>query len=313
MLKRNLLPCLGTFAVVALACAASLSAQTTSSDPAGKTQSRNEQSSQQRNDQNAGESNAFLGVAVERVPPSLAHHMHEQLSKGGLLVVEVANDSPAAKAGIKQYDIITTCDDQRLMSPEQLINLIRSEKPGKSVSLGIIREGKSETVNATLSEIPANERAANAERAQGERRTRRGPEFTERFREWEEMPGMAGARRGVHPNWERFESLNLEKTGKDQFKAAISFRNEKGETEKREFSGSREQIAKDIHNLKDLPREERVHLLAALDMRNSMALPGVRFIPGEGLVIDLGDFMEEGQQQPNSHESQQQPQGGKQL
>jgi membrane-associated protease RseP (regulator of RpoE activity) len=313
MLKRNLLPTLGAFAVVAFTCAASLKAQTTSSNPAAAPQSRNEQSSQSRNEQPARDSNAFLGVGVERIPPSLAAHMREQLSKSGLLVAEVAEDSPAAKAGIKQYDILTTCDDQRLMSPEQLINLIRAEKPGKNVSLGIIREGKSETVNATLSEMPASERAATGERSRGERRMRRGPEFTERFREFEEMPGLAGARGGVHPNWERFESLNLEKTGKDQFKAAISFRNEKGETERREFTGTREQIGKDIHNLKDLPREERVHLLAALDMRNSRALPGVRFIPGEGLVIDLGDFMpEEGQQQPNQNESQQ-PQGGKQL
>jgi hypothetical protein len=330
MLKRNLLPTLGACAI--FACAASLNAQTTSSDPAATPQSRNDQSrndqprndrarteQQTRNEQPGGEANAFLGVAVERIPPSLARHMHEQLSKGGLLVGEVADDSPAAKAGIKQYDILTTCDDQRLMSPEQLINLIRGEKPGKSVTLGIIREGKSETVTATLGEVPASERAATGERsreegARGERRARRGtPEFSERFREWEEMPGMAGARNGMHPNWERFESLNLEKTGKDQFKAAISFRNEKGDVEKREFTGSREQIAKDIHNLKDLPREERGHLLSALDMRNSMALPGVRFIPGEGLVIDLGDFLpEDGQRHPSQHESQQ-PQSGKQL
>jgi membrane-associated protease RseP (regulator of RpoE activity) len=301
MLKRSTVARLVSVTFVMFACGTIAWGQATN-DP-------NQSTPQTSNKENPNaESNAFLGVAVEGIPPSLAEHLHDQVTNGGLLVAEVAADSPAAKAGIKKFDVITTCDDQKLMNPEQLIHLIRNEKPGKTVKLGIIRHGKSETIEATLAEIPASERTAQ-ERSMRGRRPRGGPEFSERFREWEQLPGMAGAHRGG-PNWERFESLNLEKTGKDQFKVTISYRNEKGEAERHEFKGTREEIAKDIRNVKDLPRDERHHLLSALDM-NSMMLPGVRFVPGQGLVIDLGDVIpDESEQAPNQEP---QPRGGKQL
>lgn len=297
MSKRNVWAPLA-FAVVTLFCVASARAQATKSGPTVN--------QAPHDDKQASDSHAFLGVAVEAVPPSLAAHLHENLPNGGLLVGEVADDSPAAKAGIKQYDVITTCDDQKLTSPEQLINLIRAKKPGDKVAIGIIRQGKTENLTANLSELRASERAAIGQQRH-ERRMRRSESREEardearnqaRERAWDRLQGMAGAHRGGKANWERFESLNIEKTGKDQFKAAIAYRNEKGEVERKEFTGTREQIEKDIHNVKDLPRDERAHLQAALDMQNSMLLPGVRFIPGEGLVIDLGDLMPEQQDVP---------------
>ncbi len=299
MSKRNIWAPLAV--VVTLLCVASAQAQATNADPAGNQRSHS--------DKQASDSHAFLGVAVEAVPPALASHLQEHLSNGGLLVGEVADDSPAAKAGIKQYDILTTCDDQKLTSPEQLINLVRAKKPGDKVAIGIIRQGKSETLTANLSEVPASEQAANGEHERRERHARRDESREEarndarnRMHEhaWDRLQGMAGAHGGTHANWDRFESLNIEKTGKDQFKAAIAYRNDKGEVERKEFTGTREQIQKDVHNVKDLPRDERAHLQAALDMQNSMRLPGVRFVPGEGLVIDLGDMMpDESREVPN--------------
>jgi hypothetical protein len=40
-----------------------------------------------------------------------------------------------------------------------------------------------------------------------------------------------------------------------------------------------------------VPPGEREHLYRALNMSESGALPGVRVIPGEGLVIDFGSLM----------------------
>jgi hypothetical protein len=53
--------------------------------------------------------------------------------------------------------------------------------------------------------------------------------------------------------------------------------------------------------MKDLPRDERSDLLAALDMQNPMLMPGVRFVPGEGLVIDLRDMMPDQSQESSPH------------
>jgi hypothetical protein len=65
------------------------------------------------------ESPSFLGVVVAPVQPRLAAHFGEILGKDrGLQVEGVASDSPAAKAGVKPYDILISFADQKLSSPE---------------------------------------------------------------------------------------------------------------------------------------------------------------------------------------------------
>ena len=199
------------FVVVTLFCVASVHAQATNSDPAGTQSSRHEKS--------ANESNAFLGVAVEALPPSLAAQLHEQLPNEELLVGEVSEDSPAAKAGIKRYDILTTCDDQKLTSPQQLINLIRAKKPGDKVSdrVSSARGRARHSDRQRLGEVPASEqggqRRAGTPRAP---RARRNESHAKR-RGTTAATGCAsallgpvagrwpGPARTAHANWERLE------------------------------------------------------------------------------------------------------------
>ena len=97
----------------------------------------------------AGQTAAWLGVAVSPVPPVLAYQL--RLKPGtGVIVDNVLPDSPADKAGLEQYDLIQKLDDQRISSPEQLTRLVASHKAGQDVTLTIIREGKRQTVDVTL-------------------------------------------------------------------------------------------------------------------------------------------------------------------
>ena len=57
-------------------------------------------------------------------------------------------------------------------------------------------------------------------------------------------PSEDGARRNRNEEWEQFDSLELRKTGKDQFKATISYLDKSGKMERREFSGTPEEIRK---------------------------------------------------------------------
>ena len=68
----------------------------------------------------------------------------------GIVVEEVADDSPAQKAGLRQHEILISFDDQRLYSPEQLVRLVDNDKPGREAKLHIIRNGKSQDIEATL-------------------------------------------------------------------------------------------------------------------------------------------------------------------
>jgi membrane-associated protease RseP (regulator of RpoE activity) len=68
----------------------------------------------------------------------------------GVEITMVDQDSPAGKASLKEHDVVVSFNGQSLQSAEQLRRLIRETKPGQSVALGIVREGQSTTLNATL-------------------------------------------------------------------------------------------------------------------------------------------------------------------
>jgi hypothetical protein len=75
----------------------------------------------------------------------------------GLLVVEIVPDSPAAKAGLKKYDILLRANDVELNEMPQLVDLVLTEGEKKGqLSLDILRHGERETVYVTPEERPAN-------------------------------------------------------------------------------------------------------------------------------------------------------------
>ena len=81
---------------------------------------------------------AFLGVSSRKS------------DKGGATVLEVTVASPAEKAGIKKGDIITKLNDIKIESPESLFEAVHNYKPGDKVKIVFIRDGKEQSVTATL-------------------------------------------------------------------------------------------------------------------------------------------------------------------
>ena len=81
-------------------------------------------------------------------------------STKGALVAEPQPNSPAAKAGIKSGDIITSLNGDAVENPRTLSKEIAAPAPGTSVNLGVFRQGNEETVQVTLGELPTNGPAA---------------------------------------------------------------------------------------------------------------------------------------------------------
>lgn len=99
---------------------------------------------------------AFLGVGVTNPQPALTQQLN--LANGVGLVVDFCEpDSPAAKAGLQQHDVIHKLNDQLLINVQQLATLVRTFKPGEEVTLSIFRKGQPQTLRATLveRELPA--------------------------------------------------------------------------------------------------------------------------------------------------------------
>lgn len=65
----------------------------------------------------------------------------------GVTVLEAEDDEPAAKAGIKEDDIITQVNGKAIKSVEDLTDIIKDAKSGDTLALTIKRNGSTQTIN----------------------------------------------------------------------------------------------------------------------------------------------------------------------
>jgi serine protease Do len=70
--------------------------------------------------------------------------------KNGVLVQQVQPNGPADKGGLKAGDIITTIDGRSIKDGDDLVNEIASRRPGSSVRLGFLRDGKQSDATVTI-------------------------------------------------------------------------------------------------------------------------------------------------------------------
>lgn len=73
---------------------------------------------------------AFLGVSTKA-------------SEEGAVIVNVSPESPAAKAGLKEDDIITKINNEAIDGPTELFEQIGQYKPEDKITVEFLREGKS--------------------------------------------------------------------------------------------------------------------------------------------------------------------------
>ncbi len=91
----------------------------------------------------------WMGVMLSEVPPALAHHL--KLEKSGVMVRNVAKDSPADKAGLDRYDVIVAVDKEKVSGDiSALVKKISSRGPGETVKLRIVRKASEKTVKLRL-------------------------------------------------------------------------------------------------------------------------------------------------------------------
>ena len=89
----------------------------------------------------------YLGVSVQR----LRSAEREKLGvKNGVEVIAVAKESAAAKAGIKEDDVIQLVNGEKIRNAQDLVDIIAEMAPGAAVKIGLWRDGKVLEVTASL-------------------------------------------------------------------------------------------------------------------------------------------------------------------
>jgi putative serine protease PepD len=96
-------------------------------------------------------SHSYFGVQTVPIPPDAAAQAG---LKGGLFVAGVVAGGPAAKAGLREGDVITEINGQTATTNVQLQELTLTKAPGDTVSIGYLRNGAKGTTTVTLGSQP---------------------------------------------------------------------------------------------------------------------------------------------------------------
>ncbi len=73
-------------------------------------------------------------------------------ANGGVRISTVTPNQPAAKAGLKPDDIITTVDGKPVKDGDELVAIISEKAPGSTVRLGFVRDGKAQTAEVGIAD-----------------------------------------------------------------------------------------------------------------------------------------------------------------
>ena len=92
---------------------------------------------------------SWLGVESQEISAEKAKELKLPAERG-VLLERIVPDSPAAKAGLKDNDVITEINGQRVEGAVQFRRMIREIPAGRSVQFTVWRDGRAQTVSVTL-------------------------------------------------------------------------------------------------------------------------------------------------------------------
>jgi Do/DeqQ family serine protease len=109
----------------------------------------------------------MLGVTIQSVDADLAASLSLPAARGAI-VTAVSAGGPAERAGLKRGDVITAINKQPIVDNNGLRNLVASLGPGANVQVTALRNGRDQTFQVALAELPDRPRPETEESSRGE-------------------------------------------------------------------------------------------------------------------------------------------------
>ncbi len=92
---------------------------------------------------------SWLGVETHEVTSDKAKELKLSAERG-VVLGKIVPDSPAAKAGLKENDVVMEINGQRVEGAAQFRRMIHEIPAGRSIQLTVWRDGRTQTISATL-------------------------------------------------------------------------------------------------------------------------------------------------------------------
>src|SRR5437879_5164674 len=92
---------------------------------------------------------SWLGVETHEVTSDKAKELKLSAERG-VVLGKIVPDSPAAKAGLKENDVVTEINGQRVEGASQFRRMIHEIPAGRNIQLTVWRDGRMQTLSATL-------------------------------------------------------------------------------------------------------------------------------------------------------------------
>jgi len=92
---------------------------------------------------------SWLGVETHEVTSDKAKELRLSAERG-VVLGKIVPDSPAAKAGLKENDVVMEINGQRVEGAAQFRRMIHEIPSGRSIQLTVWRDGRTQTISATL-------------------------------------------------------------------------------------------------------------------------------------------------------------------
>lgn len=125
----------------------------------------------------------MIGIQLQTLDDALAEKLNVE---HGVVIADVLDGSPAAKAGLASMDVVTALDGKKVANPKELLAAVSEKKAGDKVTVAFQRDGKSMQKEIVLEALPGVGRGAAP--------MPRGPNF--RF---PPGPGFGGMMPGMPP------------------------------------------------------------------------------------------------------------------
>jgi serine protease Do len=101
----------------------------------------------------------FLGIQMTSITPEIKTQLKSQYNfdlgaDKGVLVLNVLPNSPAAKAGLKQGDVISTIEEQEVNLPQDVQKIVEKSQVGATVKLTLVRQDRNVNLPVQVGILP---------------------------------------------------------------------------------------------------------------------------------------------------------------